>query len=66
MGAILIDLDFRKDDKYAAVAERRDGKDFIGVYDCRQDWAMVKVPGLLRCLQFVRIATCSCSNFCLL
>ncbi|RUS13124.1 WD repeat domain 8, partial [Endogone sp. FLAS-F59071] len=34
-------LDFRSDNRYAVLAERRDSKDFIGVYDCH-DWSVVK------------------------
>ncbi|TPX37741.1 hypothetical protein SmJEL517_g00601 [Synchytrium microbalum] len=32
---------FRSDSKYLAVAERRDCKEYVGIYDC-EDWTMLK------------------------
>ncbi|RIA83376.1 WD40-repeat-containing domain protein [Glomus cerebriforme] len=34
--------DFRKDGRYFVLAERRDGKDYLGVYDCDNSFKMVK------------------------
>ncbi|RUP51921.1 hypothetical protein BC936DRAFT_144410 [Jimgerdemannia flammicorona] len=33
--------DFRSDNRYFALAERRESKDYIGIYDCH-DWSLVK------------------------
>ncbi|CAG8698597.1 11479_t:CDS:10, partial [Ambispora leptoticha] len=35
-------FDFRKDGKYFVLAERRDGKDFVGIYDCNNAWTLLK------------------------
>lgn len=35
--------DFRKDGRYFVLAERRDGKDYLGVYDCDNSFKMMKV-----------------------
>ena len=37
-----IGLEFSKDGKYLAVAERRNHKDFISIFAC-DTWAMLKV-----------------------
>ncbi|CAB4377527.1 unnamed protein product [Rhizophagus irregularis] len=34
--------DFRKDGRYFVLAERRDGKDYLGVYDCDNSFKMMK------------------------
>ncbi|CAI2175604.1 14392_t:CDS:2 [Funneliformis geosporum] len=36
-------FDFRKDGHYFVLAERRDGKDYLGVYDCDNSFKMMKV-----------------------
>ncbi|CAG8613225.1 1384_t:CDS:10 [Paraglomus brasilianum] len=33
---------FRKDGRYFALTERREGKDFIGIYDCENMWNLVR------------------------
>jgi hypothetical protein len=38
--------DFRKDGRYFVLAERRDGKDYLGVYDCDNSFKMIKVSFL--------------------
>ena len=35
--------EFRKDGRYFVLAERRDGKDYLGVYDCDNSFKMMKV-----------------------
>ena len=41
----LLGLDFSKDGKYMALAERRNCKDYISIFHC-SSWQLVKVHAL--------------------
>ena len=42
MNFLNIGISFTSDGKFMALAERKDSKDYIGVY-CTQDWKLVNV-----------------------
>nr|CAG8437462.1 5836_t:CDS:10 [Entrophospora candida] len=36
-------FDFRKDGRYFALIERREGRDYIGIYNCEKSWLLTKL-----------------------